>query len=137
MPSYCWFDHFLDSRAEFRLIFRSVFGQWSFKKNCFWDLPTFINRLNDKIGLNFRKTRLHWIGISIISVKKNVPLIQKMISHKWNQNLSNYKNLYVVILKKLKSPIGISITSFFRLRKIMYTILLTTCIIKPHSKWLL
>ena len=69
-----------------------------------------------------------------MSVIKSVPLIQKMISHKKNQNLSNYKNLYVVILKKLKSPVGISITSFFRLRKIMYTILLTTYISKPHSK---
>ena len=28
-------------RAKFWLIFRSVFGQWSFKKKCFWDLLTF------------------------------------------------------------------------------------------------
>ena len=41
MYLYFWFDHFLDSRAKFCLIFRSFFGQWSFKKNCFWDLPTF------------------------------------------------------------------------------------------------
>ena len=29
-----------ESRAEFCLIFRSFFGQWSFKKKCFWDLLT-------------------------------------------------------------------------------------------------
>ena len=36
-----WFNHFLNSRAEFCLIFRSFFGQWSFKKKCVWDLLTF------------------------------------------------------------------------------------------------
>ena len=30
-------------RAEFCLIFCSFFGQWCFKKKCFWDLLTFIN----------------------------------------------------------------------------------------------
>ena len=30
-----------EARAEFCQIFRSFFGQWSFKKNCFWDLLTF------------------------------------------------------------------------------------------------
>ena len=29
------------ARAEFGQIFRSFFGQWSFKKKCFWDLLTF------------------------------------------------------------------------------------------------
>ena len=36
-----WLDLSSDSRAEFCLIFRSFFGQWSFKKKCFWDLLTF------------------------------------------------------------------------------------------------
>ena len=31
----------MKARAEFCLIFRSFFGKWSFKKNCFWDLMTF------------------------------------------------------------------------------------------------
>ena len=30
-----------EARAEFCQIFRSFFGQWSFKKKCFWDLLTF------------------------------------------------------------------------------------------------
>ena len=30
-----------EARAEFCLIFRVCFGQWSFKKKCFRDLPTF------------------------------------------------------------------------------------------------
>ena len=32
-----------EARAEFCQIFRSFFGQWIFKKKCFWDLLTFIN----------------------------------------------------------------------------------------------
>ena len=32
-----WF-YFFDLNCQ---IFRSLFGQWSFKKNCFWDLLTF------------------------------------------------------------------------------------------------
>ena len=32
-------------RAEFCQIIRSFFGQWSFKKNCFWDLLTFSSYL--------------------------------------------------------------------------------------------
>ena len=40
-------DHFLDSRAEFCLIvFRSFFGQWNFKKKCFWDLLGGIGNVN-------------------------------------------------------------------------------------------
>ena len=31
----------LEARAEICQKFRSLFGQWSFKKNCFWDLLTF------------------------------------------------------------------------------------------------
>ena len=30
-----------EARAQFCQIFRSFFGQWSFKKKCFWDLLTF------------------------------------------------------------------------------------------------
>ena len=30
-----------EARAEILLKFRLLFGQWSFKKNCFWDFPTF------------------------------------------------------------------------------------------------
>ena len=30
-----------EARAEFCLLFRSFFGQASFKKKCFWDLLTF------------------------------------------------------------------------------------------------
>ena len=30
-----------EARAEFCQIFRLFFGQWSFKKKCFWDLQTF------------------------------------------------------------------------------------------------
>ena len=30
-----------EARAEFCQIFRSFFGQWIFKKKCFWDLLTF------------------------------------------------------------------------------------------------
>ena len=31
-----------EARAEFCLVFCSFFGQWRLKKNCFWDLLTFI-----------------------------------------------------------------------------------------------
>ena len=31
----------LEARAEICQRFRSLFGQWSFKNNCFWDLLTF------------------------------------------------------------------------------------------------
>ena len=31
----------LEARAEIWQKFRSLFGQWDFKKNCFWDLLTF------------------------------------------------------------------------------------------------
>ena len=50
-----WFDHFLDSRAEFCLIFCSFFGQSIFKKKCFWDLLTFI-RNRPKYSYQF-----HWV----------------------------------------------------------------------------
>ena len=38
----------LEARAEICQKSRSLFGQWSFKKNCFWDLLTF-NKWNKKI----------------------------------------------------------------------------------------
>jgi hypothetical protein len=31
----------LEARAEICLKLRLLFGQWSFNKNCFWDLLTF------------------------------------------------------------------------------------------------
>ena len=34
-----------NSALEFCLIFRSFFGQWSFKKSCFWDILTFSTHL--------------------------------------------------------------------------------------------
>ena len=34
-----------EARAEFWPKFRSFFGQWSFKKKCFWDLLTFTTSL--------------------------------------------------------------------------------------------
>ena len=49
-----WLDHFLDSKAEFCLIFRSFFGQWSFKKNAFeiywplWKLQ--LRNLREKVN---------------------------------------------------------------------------------------
>ena len=33
----------LEARAEILQKFRLLFGQWSFKKNCFWDFLTFID----------------------------------------------------------------------------------------------
>ena len=47
----------LDSRAEFCLIFRLFFGQWSFEKKCFWDLLTF---------------KLEWSKLSVPSITKDV-----------------------------------------------------------------
>jgi hypothetical protein len=57
MPLYFWFNHFLDSRAEFCLIFRSFFGEWSFKKKCFWDLLTF--RRQKKVYQKLRKLLIY------------------------------------------------------------------------------
>ena len=37
-----YFWPILEARAEICQKFRSLFEQWSFKKNCFWDLLTFI-----------------------------------------------------------------------------------------------
>ena len=45
------FINMLSYRAEFCLIFRSYFGQWSFKKKCFWDLLTFITGIDFLIWL--------------------------------------------------------------------------------------
>ena len=45
MSVYFFVWPILEPRAEIRQNFRSTFGQWSFKKKCFWDLLTFRNIL--------------------------------------------------------------------------------------------
>ena len=49
------FDSILpyEARAEFSQIFRSFFGQWSFKKKFFWDLLTF----NKRAALDFSSNK--------------------------------------------------------------------------------
>ena len=46
------------ARAEFCLIFRSFFGQWRFKKNWFWDLPTF-------------RQQTSWLWLQCISIESS------------------------------------------------------------------
>ena len=62
------FDKILpyEDRAEFCLIFRLFFGQWSFKKNCFWDLLTF------SIGFAYEPTKMiFWLVFSLIKLISN------------------------------------------------------------------
>ena len=57
-PLIVLFNHFLNSRAEFCLIFSSFFGQWSFKKKCFWDLLTFKQETISSTGYFFFRSCL-------------------------------------------------------------------------------
>ena len=45
-----WF--ILEARAEICQKFRSFFGQWSFKKNCFWDVLTFSAENKQKLAFS-------------------------------------------------------------------------------------
>ena len=55
--SFCFY--FYEARAEFCQIFRSFFGQWRFKKKCFWDVLTFSDGdfllLNEIDSWNFQQ----------------------------------------------------------------------------------
>ena len=41
VPSFFWFNPFLEARAEIKKLFRSFFGSNENKKICFWNLLTF------------------------------------------------------------------------------------------------
>ena len=61
--------------AEFCQIFRSFFGQWSFKKKCFWDLQTF-RMLYFLLPLCFIVdspiTKMHSLLIPLLSFLNNI-----------------------------------------------------------------
>jgi hypothetical protein len=45
-----------EARSEFCQIFRSFFGQWSFKEKCFWDLMTFWTVIGKQFRVFFWKS---------------------------------------------------------------------------------
>ena len=84
-----------EAGAEIIQIFRSFFGQWSFKKKCFWDLLTLMVKsiksqsfkiiLNKHLNFNF-ETSIWCCQILIASRWRKVSKITKVLtnlSFKW------------------------------------------------------
>ena len=81
-----WFTHFLNSRAEFCLIFRSFFGQWSFKKHDFeinWPLGKEVQ--NWAVKQTKRQAWPWKIGIGILILISLFVQCILMVSP-WNQS---------------------------------------------------
>ena len=112
MPLYCWFDNFLDSRAELYLIFRSSFGQWSFKKKCFWDLLTFMTSWNNIHSL-------HWISYftTHLQIQSNPISFQFSFCDDNEKNLFNKIILFIWLVRHgkldLRKTLSASNDSFF------------------------
>ena len=79
-----------EASAEFFLIFRSLFVQWSFKKKCFWDLLTF--------SICWRLKRMS----KFLQGTVKMPEMRPGLIFKW---IDFFLNFY----KKLKAYMGISL----------------------------